>query len=49
MDQIMQAQDSYTLAFLKAECGAQFIRDLGFCTKNADETYGLGWLDRTDV
>ena len=40
---------AHTLAFLKLRRGAQFIRDLGFCTKNADEAYGPGWLDRADV
>ena len=40
---------AHTLAFLKSQYGPQFIRDLGFCTKNADAAYGPNWLDRPDV
>ncbi|MCL2522990.1 MAG: hypothetical protein FWF20_07605 [Betaproteobacteria bacterium] len=39
---------AHTLAFLKGQNGAQFIRDLGFRTRKADEAYGPGWLDRPD-
>ena len=35
-----------TLRGLKRRRGAQFIRDLGFNTRTADEAYGAGWLDR---
>lgn len=37
---------AHSLAFLKGQYGAQFIRDRGFPTKNADAAYGRGWLDR---
>ena len=40
---------AHTLAFLKSQRGAQFIRDLGFRTRKADAAYGPGWLDRPDV
>jgi hypothetical protein len=34
------------LAYLKDVRGAQFIRDMGFLTTEADAAYGPGWLDR---
>ncbi|WP_336294017.1 hypothetical protein [Bartonella sp. CB169] len=37
---------AHTLLGLKKRCGAQFIRDMGFPTKDADEAYGSDWLDR---
>ncbi|AQX31576.1 hypothetical protein [Bartonella schoenbuchensis] len=37
---------AYGLLGLKKRCGAQFIRDMGFPTKNADEEYGPDWLDK---
>ncbi|MDR2839376.1 MAG: hypothetical protein LBV49_12550 [Azonexus sp.] len=37
---------AHSLAFLKKRHGSQFIRDMGFQTKNADEAYGSNWLDR---
>ncbi|EJF82658.1 hypothetical protein [Bartonella rattimassiliensis] len=37
---------AHTLLFLKSQNGAQFIRDMGFSTKNADEKYGPDWLDK---
>lgn len=37
---------AHTLAFLKKERGAQFIRDWGFETKPAEDVYGVDWLDR---
>lgn len=36
----------HSLAFLKGQYGAQFIRSHGFTTKSADAAYGQGWLDR---
>jgi len=33
--------------FIIKECsGAQFIRDMGFDTSNADAVYGADWLER---
>lgn len=37
---------AHSLAFLKGQYGAQFIREHGFPTKNADAAYGSGWLER---
>jgi hypothetical protein len=37
---------AYTLMSLKKWNGAQFIRDMGFPTANADAAYGPGWLDQ---
>ncbi|EJF82664.1 hypothetical protein [Bartonella rattimassiliensis] len=37
---------AHTLLCLRKWRGAQFIRDMEFSTKNADEEYGLDWLDR---
>lgn len=37
---------AYSLSFLKGQYGAQFIRQRGFPTKNADAAYGRSWLDR---
>lgn len=37
---------AHTLAFLKGQCGAAFIRERGFQTANADAAYGRGWLDQ---
>jgi len=37
---------AHTLAFLKARRGAQFIREMGFMTRNAELAYGPDWLDR---
>ncbi|WP_039759694.1 hypothetical protein [Bartonella queenslandensis] len=37
---------AHTLLFLRSQNGAQFIRDMGFSTKNADEEYGPDWLDK---
>jgi len=38
----------HSLKFLKRVRGAQFIRDWGFNTKEADEVYGADWLDRDE-
>ncbi len=35
-----------TLLFLKYRHGAQFIRDMGFSTNDADKEYGSDWLDK---
>jgi addiction module HigA family antidote len=37
---------AHSLAFLKDQQGAVFIRSRGFQTKNADAAYGSGWLER---
>lgn len=37
---------AHSLAFLKGQYGAQFIRDRGFQTKDADTAYGPDWLGR---
>jgi len=37
---------SYSLKRLKKHYGPQFIREMGFNTRKADEAYGAGWLDR---
>jgi len=37
---------AHTLAYLKGRRGAQFIREMGFRTENADLAYGTDWLDR---
>jgi len=37
---------AHSLMRLKQSRGAQFIREFGFNTINADEKYGPGWLDR---
>ncbi len=37
---------AHTLLNLKHHNRAQFIRDMGFSTKNADEKYGSDWLDK---
>ncbi|AQX31573.1 hypothetical protein [Bartonella schoenbuchensis] len=37
---------AHTLLFLRHQNGPQFIRDMGFSTKNADEEYGPDWLDK---
>ena len=37
---------AYTLLGIKRNHGAQFIRDMGFLTKEADAEYGADWLDR---
>ncbi|MCL6230277.1 hypothetical protein [Bartonella bilalgolemii] len=42
----MAEYPSYTLLRLRKWRGAQFIRDMGFITKNADEEYGPDWLDK---
>jgi len=42
----LAAIPAHTLMFLKNSRGAQFIREFGFNTINADEKYGPGWLDR---
>jgi len=42
----LAAIPAHTLMFLKNRRGAQFIREFGFNTINADEKYGPGWLDR---
>jgi len=42
----LAAIPAHTLMFLKNSRGAQFIREFGFNTINADEQYGPGWLDR---
>lgn len=36
---------AYSLKSLKRRRGADFIRDLGFDTSEADEAYGRGWLE----
>lgn len=36
---------AHSLAFLKDQQGADFIRSRGFQTKNADAAYGPGWLE----
>jgi len=42
----LAAIPAHTLMRLKNSRGAQFIRDLGFNTRKADEKYGPDWLDR---
>ncbi|MCL6230330.1 hypothetical protein [Bartonella bilalgolemii] len=37
---------AHTLLKLRHHNGAQFIRDMGFITKNADKEYGPDWLDK---
>lgn len=37
---------AHSLAFLKDQQGAAFIRARGFQTAQADAAYGPGWLDR---
>ncbi|UTO27659.1 hypothetical protein [Bartonella harrusi] len=37
---------AHSLLFLRHRRGAQFIRDMGFSTKNADKEYGPDWLDK---
>ncbi|MBA9083393.1 hypothetical protein GGR10_001256 [Bartonella chomelii] len=32
------------MRLFKHQCGSQFIRDMGFSTKNADTKYGPDWL-----
>ena len=36
---------AYSLKSLKRRRGADFIRELGFDTREADEAYGPGWLE----
>ena len=36
---------AYSLKSLKRWRGADFIRELGFDTREADEAYGPGWLE----
>ncbi|WP_175868766.1 hypothetical protein [Bartonella gabonensis] len=42
----MTEPPAHTLLFLKKQHGAQFIRDMGFSTKDADKEYGPDWLDK---
>ena len=35
-----------SLAFLKKQYGASFIRERGFSTRRAEQVYGSDWLDR---
>ncbi|MCL6230328.1 hypothetical protein [Bartonella bilalgolemii] len=42
----MTEPPAHTLLFIKHQCGAQFIRDMGFSTKEADKEYGPDWLDK---
>jgi len=42
----MSALDGPNLMFLKGQYGPDFVRDWEFDTKQADQTYGPGWLDR---
>ncbi|AQX31534.1 MULTISPECIES: hypothetical protein [Bartonella] len=37
---------AHSLLCLRKWNGPQFIRDMGFSTKNADEEYGPDWLDK---
>ena len=37
---------AHSLAFLKDQQGAAFIREHGFNTVDANAEYGQGWLDR---
>ena len=37
---------AHSLAFLKKQSGADFVRPRGFNTAPADAEYGPGWLDR---
>jgi len=37
---------AHTLAYLKKRRGAQFIREMGFRTENAERAYGADWLER---
>ncbi|ATO57435.1 hypothetical protein [Bartonella sp. 1-1C] len=37
---------AHSLLCLRKWRGAQFIRDMGFSTKSADEEYGSDWLDK---
>jgi len=40
---------AYTLRYLKRRRGAEFIRNLGFNTVEADAVYGSGWLERQEA
>ncbi|WP_039759696.1 hypothetical protein [Bartonella queenslandensis] len=42
----MAEYPAHALLHLKHKRGAQFIRDMGFSTKSADEAYGSDWLDK---
>jgi len=37
---------AHSLMRLKKSRGAQFIREMGFNTTNAEKRYGVDWLDR---
>ena len=37
---------AHSLRFLKRQMGAQFIRERGFNTENADAIHGSDWLDK---
>ncbi|AQX31554.1 hypothetical protein [Bartonella schoenbuchensis] len=39
----LRAGDCLKIVFISLK---QFIRDMGFSTKNADEEYGPDWLDK---
>ncbi|UNE53903.1 hypothetical protein [Bartonella machadoae] len=42
----MAEHSAHSLLYLRKSRGAQFIRDMGFSTKSADEEYGPGWLEK---
>ncbi|WP_375647946.1 hypothetical protein [Bartonella sp. CR84HXZ] len=42
----MAEYPAHALLLLRHQRGAQFIRDMGFSTKSADEKYGPDWLDK---
>ncbi|AQX20931.1 hypothetical protein Bcsk_002710 [Bartonella sp. CDC_skunk] len=42
----MAEYPAHALLCLRKWRGAQFIRDMGFSTKNADKEYGSDWLDK---
>ncbi|GAA5109999.1 MULTISPECIES: hypothetical protein [Bartonella] len=42
----MAEYPAHALLLLRHQRGPQFIRDMGFSTKNADEEYGPDWLDK---
>ncbi|GAA4562259.1 MULTISPECIES: hypothetical protein [Bacteria] len=42
----MAEYPAHALLLLKYQRGAQFIRDMGFSIKSANEKYGPDWLDK---
>jgi len=42
----MSELEGASLMFLKKQYGPDFVREWGFDTRQADQTYGPGWLDK---